>query len=73
MNAASANSRHLLRQIRQIMAGPLDAQARLDSITSDIAQSMAAQVCSVYVLRADRALELFATEGLNSEAVHKSS
>jgi phosphotransferase system enzyme I (PtsP) len=31
---------------------------------------MVAEVCSVYVLRADGRLELYATEGLNREAVH---
>jgi transcriptional regulator with GAF, ATPase, and Fis domain len=31
---------------------------------------MGAEVCSVYVLRDDGRLELFATEGLNREAVH---
>lgn len=31
---------------------------------------MVAEVCSVYVLRADQRLELYATEGLNREAVH---
>ena len=31
---------------------------------------MVAEVCSVYVLRADGVLELFATEGLKREAVH---
>jgi phosphotransferase system enzyme I (PtsP) len=34
---------------------------------------MVAEVCSVYVLRGDSKLELFATEGLKPEAVHKSS
>ena len=31
---------------------------------------MVAEVCSVYVMRGDGVLELFATEGLNREAVH---
>ena len=33
---------------------------------------MVAEVCSVYVLRSDGVLELYATEGLNPEAVHLS-
>ena len=35
-----------------------------------IAQNMVAEVCSVYVLRSDGVLELYATEGLNPGAVH---
>ncbi|MEN9707778.1 MAG: phosphoenolpyruvate--protein phosphotransferase, partial [Pseudomonadota bacterium] len=45
-------------------------QARLDKIVVHIASNMVAEVCSVYVLRDDSRLELFATEGLNREAVH---
>jgi phosphotransferase system, enzyme I, PtsP len=52
------------------MAEPVSAQARLDKIVVLIASNMVAEVCSVYVLRADGTLELFATEGLNREAVH---
>jgi len=52
------------------MAEPVSAQARLDKIVVLIASNMVAEVCSVYVLRADATLELFATEGLNREAVH---
>ena len=32
---------------------------------------MVAEVCSIYVMRAGDVLELFATEGLNPEAVHR--
>ena len=32
---------------------------------------MVAEVCSIYVMRAGEVLELFATEGLRSEAVHR--
>ncbi|MGH6823693.1 MAG: phosphoenolpyruvate--protein phosphotransferase, partial [Methylocella sp.] len=42
----------------------------LDKIVVHIAANMVAEVCSVYVLRADGRLELYATEGLNREAVH---
>jgi phosphotransferase system enzyme I (PtsP) len=52
------------------MAEPVSAQARLDKIVVLIASNMVAEVCSVYVLRADQRLELYATEGLNREAVH---
>jgi phosphotransferase system, enzyme I, PtsP len=62
--------RLLLRRLREVMAEPVSPQARLDKIVVHIAASMVAEVCSVYVLRADDILELYATEGLNREAVH---
>jgi phosphotransferase system enzyme I (PtsP) len=52
------------------MAEPVSAQDRLDKIVTLIAANMVAEVCSVYVMRGDGDLELFATEGLNREAVH---
>jgi phosphotransferase system enzyme I (PtsP) len=52
------------------MAAPVSAQTRLDKIVVHIASNMVAEVCSLYVLRADGRLELYATEGLNREAVH---
>jgi phosphotransferase system enzyme I (PtsP) len=52
------------------MAEPVTAQARLDRIVVLIASNMVAEVCSLYVARADGPFELFATEGLNREAVH---
>ena len=36
-----------------------------------IAADMVAEVCSAYVMRAGEVLELFATEGLKPEAVHR--
>jgi phosphotransferase system enzyme I (PtsP) len=55
------------------MAEPISAQTRLDKIVTQIAANMVAEVCSCYVLRSDNVLELFATEGLKREAVHKAS
>ena len=52
------------------MAEPWGAQERLDAIVAEIAANMAADASSLYVLRADRVLELYATRGLNPEAVH---
>lgn len=60
----------LLRQLRETMAEPLEAQDRLNKIVDLIAENMRADVCSFYVLRDDSALELFATHGLKREAVH---
>jgi phosphotransferase system enzyme I (PtsP) len=53
------------------MAEQISAQERLDKIVVLIAANMVAEVCSVYVLRVDGTLELYATEGLNPEAVHR--
>jgi phosphotransferase system enzyme I (PtsP) len=62
--------RLLLRRLRETMAEPVSAQERLDKIVVLIAANMVAEVCSVYVMRGDGALELYATEGLKREAVH---
>ena len=62
--------RNLLRQIREAMAGAAPAQERLDRVVRTIAQSMVAEVCSIYLRRGSGELELFATHGLNVEAVH---
>jgi len=53
------------------MAGSGSAQERLDRIVRVIAAEMVAEVCSAYIMRAGEVLELFATEGLRPEAVHR--
>lgn len=70
MRGALGGPRLLLRRLREVMAEPVNAQARLDRIVIHIAANMVAEVCSVYVARSDGKLELYATEGLNREAVH---
>jgi phosphotransferase system enzyme I (PtsP) len=62
--------RLLLRRLREIMAEQTSAQMRLDKLVSVIASNMVAEVCSIYLRRAGKVLELFATEGLNRSAVH---
>ncbi|MFM2130718.1 MAG: hypothetical protein RL477_2264, partial [Pseudomonadota bacterium] len=62
--------RRLLRRIRDVMASEAQPQSKLDQVVRIIASDMVAEVCSIYVLRAGEVLELFATEGLNPEAVH---
>jgi len=52
------------------MAEPLEPQERLDRIVREIARNVVAEVCSLYILRADSVLELYATEGLNPGSVH---
>src|ERR671916_1672609 len=70
MPSAPGGPRLLLRRLREIMAEPVGAKDRLDKIVILIAANMVAEVCSVYVMRGDGTLELFATEGLNRSAVH---
>src|SRR5690348_3381506 len=71
MRGALGGPRVLLRRLREVMAEPVSAQDRLDKIVVLIAANMVAEVCSVYVLRVDGTLELYATEGLKREAVHE--
>ena len=70
MRDLAAGPRVLLRRLRELMAEALEPQARLDRIVREIAQNMVAEVCSLYVLRSDSVLELYATEGLNPGSVH---
>jgi phosphotransferase system, enzyme I, PtsP len=70
MRSAFGGPRLLLRRLREVMAEQVSAQDRLDKIVVLIAANMVAEVCSVYVLRVDATLELYATQGLNREAVH---
>jgi phosphotransferase system enzyme I (PtsP) len=67
---AARGPRSLLRQIREVMAGGGLAQGRLDKVVRIIANSMVAEVCSIYLRRASGEMELFATEGLDPKAVH---
>ena len=71
MRGTLGGPRVLLRRLREVMAEPVSAQERLDKIVVLIAANMVAEVCSVYVLRVDATLELYATEGLNRQAVHQ--
>src|SRR5690348_10807320 len=70
MRDQASGPRVLLKRLRELMQEPLEPQERLDRIVRDIASNMVAEVCSLYVLRADSVLELYATEGLNPNAVH---
>ena len=73
MNHQASSPRILLKRLRELMAEPLEPQERLDRIVGQIAGNMVAAVCSVYVLRADSVLELYATQGLKRDAVHLAS
>ena len=64
-------SRSLLGRLRTVMAGSGSAEDRLTKVVQSIAASMKAEVCSAYIRRAGDILELYATEGLFPEAVHR--
>jgi len=66
---AIASAREILTGLHEIMAKRGSAQAKLDRVVDLIAEAMASEVCSIYLLR-DNALELSATHGLRKEAVH---
>lgn len=61
--------RAILRRLHDVMASRGSVQAKLNQVVQAIAQAMASEVCSIYLLR-DGWLELFATEGLSQDAVH---
>src|ERR1700741_1277819 len=71
MRSALGGPRVLLRRLREVMAEQVSAQELLDKIGVLIAANRVAEVCSTYVLRVDNTLELYATEGLNRDAVHQ--
>lgn len=62
-------ARRLLRRVRDVMAAPGSMQDRLDFVVRIIAAEMVAEVCSIYIRRGGDMLVLYATQGLNPEAV----
>jgi len=61
----------LLRRMHDAVASAVSAQQRLDELTRVIAAHVVADVCSIYIRLPSDDLELYSTEGLNREAVHK--
>lgn len=53
------------------MSGEGSATDRLNHLVKTIARELLCEVCTVYILRAGEVLELFATEGLKSSAIHQ--
>lgn len=68
---SETDSRRLLKRLRDTLAERGAGQERLDRITHLIADSMQCEVCSIYLFRDEGTLELCASEGLKSEAVHQ--
>ncbi|MEO1918756.1 MAG: phosphoenolpyruvate--protein phosphotransferase [Paracoccaceae bacterium] len=61
----------LLKRLRDVLAEEGEGQKRLNKVTHLIASSMEAEVCSIYLRRDEKTLELCATEGLKLESVHQ--
>ena len=61
----------LLKRLRDTMARVGSAEETLGEVVRLVANEMVAEVCSIYLLRAGEVLELFATQGLNPSAVHR--
>jgi phosphotransferase system enzyme I (PtsP) len=66
---AATSAREILTGLHEVMAARGNAQSKLDKVVDLIAEAMASEVCSIYLLR-DNKLELSATHGLRKEAVH---
>jgi phosphotransferase system, enzyme I, PtsP len=69
MPTAAASAREILTRLHEVMAARTGAQAKLNQVVSIIGEALTSEVCSIY-LRRDGVLELFATRGLNQDAVH---
>ncbi|MFL6765474.1 MAG: phosphoenolpyruvate--protein phosphotransferase [Sphingomicrobium sp.] len=67
--SAATSAREILTGLHDVMGARGSAQSKLDKVVDLIAEKMASEVCSIYLLR-DNKLELFATHGLRKEAVH---
>ncbi len=59
----------ILNRLHEAMASRANAQRKLDQVVEIIGETLDSEVCSIYLLR-EGALELFATRGLNPDAVH---
>ncbi len=66
---AAAGARALLRQFARRLSPISDPAERLAAIPRIVAEYIVAEVCSVYLMRGHRTLELCANTGLRSEAV----
>ncbi|HMS20642.1 phosphoenolpyruvate--protein phosphotransferase [uncultured Sphingorhabdus sp.] len=69
MESAAIAARNILTGLHEVMASGNHAQAKLNQVVNIIGEALSSEVCSIYLLR-DGVLELFATRGLNQDAVH---
>ena len=70
-SAGWSRARRFLQKLRILMAESSDAQHKLNQIVGLVADHMVAEVCSVYIVRPYGLIELFATKGLQADAVHR--
>ena len=66
---AATAAREILTGLHALMARRGSPQTKLDHVVDLIAEAMASEVCSIYLVR-NNLLELWATHGLRKEAVH---
>ena len=69
MESAARSARNILTGLHDVMAAHSAVQAKLNQVVNIIGEALTSEVCSIY-LRRDGVLELFATRGLNQDAVH---
>ncbi len=69
MESAALAARSILTGLHDVMATSSPAQAKLNHVVNIIGEALTSEVCSIYLLR-EGVLELFATRGLNQDAVH---
>jgi phosphotransferase system, enzyme I, PtsP len=69
MPSAVSAARQILTSLHEVMASRNHAQGKLNQVVELIGESLHSEVCSIYLLR-EGMLELFATRGLNQDAVH---
>jgi phosphotransferase system enzyme I (PtsP) len=64
-------SRLLMNRLRAVMAADMETSQRLMQVTQMVANTMVADVCSIYRRNGDDRLELIATQGLREDAIHR--
>ncbi|WP_370931350.1 phosphoenolpyruvate--protein phosphotransferase [Bartonella sp. DGB1] len=70
-NLVDPKAKALLTNLRLSLTENHHPQQRLNDIVEKIASFLNTDICSIYILQADDSLQLYATKGLNQEAVHK--
>lgn len=70
-SSSLVSARHVLKALRELMSKEMDSQKRLNQIVEIVAKYVHVDVCSVYILRPGDMLELYATKGLDSRAIHE--
>jgi len=69
ITSAVTAARTILTSLHDVMASRSNVQSKLNTVVEVIGAGLDSEVCSVYLLR-EGMLELFATRGLDQEAVH---